>query len=62
MYAGLIYNEYFGFSLALFGSCYEKEAKLPNCTYPIGFDPALAISLTFSNSVKMKLSIILGFV
>ena len=59
MYAGLIYNEYLGFPLDLFGSCYEGEVKV--CTYPLGFDPAMASSLTFSNSVKMKLSIILGF-
>eukprot|EP01138_Halocafeteria_seosinensis_P001467 gb/GECG01001503.1/.p1 GENE.gb/GECG01001503.1/~~gb/GECG01001503.1/.p1 ORF type:complete len:622 (+),score=66.39 gb/GECG01001503.1/:1-1866(+) len=76
MYAGLIYNEVFGLGVNLFGSRYTapNEAKHQNTTmlvrdgypddvYPFGIDPAWHVAsndLLFMNSLKMKLSIVLG--
>lgn len=70
-YAGLMYNDMTSIPLKLFGdSCYipnplnPKEAVLKNdCIYPAGIDPIWYMSkneLSFSNSLKMKLSVILG--
>lgn len=76
VYAGLIYNDYFSLGLNLFGSNYqflteESGAKAvllcpygtPKCVYPFGADPVWKISaneLLFFNSMKMKMSVILG--
>lgn len=77
-YCGLIYNDFMAIPLWFFGSCYNlvEEAPLPgktephlridykpDCTYPIGIDPAWYLGLnelTFLNSLKMKLAVILG--
>ena len=39
-YNGLIYNDFAGLTLDLFGSCYVDEVK--KCTYTFGIDPAWA--------------------
>jgi V-type H+-transporting ATPase subunit a len=76
VYAGLIYNDYFAIGLNLFGSrwtfpseetgvqaefqSFYGDAK---AIYPFGVDPAWHISsndLLFFNSMKMKMSVILG--
>ena len=76
VYAGLIYNDFFSLGLNLFGSKYtystqESGAKATmlgtygssETVYPFGVDPAWKISeneLLFFNSMKMKMSVILG--
>ncbi len=71
-YCGFIYNDFLSISLNLFGSCYtvgganEGSAidRITNdCTYPIGLDPVWSVasnSLNFTNSMKMKISVIIG--
>lgn len=70
-YNGLIYNDFFGLPLNLFGSCYRKQKqegtqiiiRKKNCIYPIGIDPKWFSSsneLSFLNSFKMKMSVIVG--
>ena len=56
-------------SLNIFGSCYligEDVATLKdNCVYPFGLDPVWSISqnnLNFSNSLKMKIAVIIAVV
>lgn len=80
LYTGLIYNEFFGVAMNIFGSRWKFNASsnfacgIDNCVdpsqslppkniYPIGFDPIWSQALnglTFFNSYKMKLSIVLG--
>lgn len=76
VYAGLVYNDYFSIGLDIFGSRYdyadqtdgaEAERQFaygdPQGVYPFGVDPAWKISgneLLFFNSMKMKMSVILG--
>lgn len=76
IYAGLVYNDYFSLGLNLFGSKWvytsEEDGALatnlysygdPNSVYAFGVDPAWRISsneLLFANSMKMKMSVILG--
>lgn len=76
VYAGLVYNDYFSIGLNLFGSnwVYTDQsdgatATLqgtygdPSTVYRFGVDPAWKISgneLLFYNSMKMKMSVILG--
>jgi V-type H+-transporting ATPase subunit a len=78
LYAGLIYNDFFSLGLNLFGSSWEfkvreqgEEAENkgeygdPAHVYPFGVDPAWHISdneLLFFNSMKMKMSVILGII
>jgi V-type H+-transporting ATPase subunit a len=69
-YCGFIYNDMMAMPLNLFGSCYEnvegseKDVYLKeDCVYPFGFDPQWYVSpneLSFFNSFKMKLAVILG--
>lgn len=54
MYCGLIYNEYFGLQLNIFGA--ENDT-----VYPFGIHPKYAKSMNFQNSFKMKLAILIGF-
>lgn len=63
-YCGFIYNEFFAIPMKYFSPCYDTDTlESKNCTYPIGLDPAWYLSkneVTFFNSFKMKLSIIVG--
>lgn len=74
-FCGLMYNDFMAIPLSLFETCYEIRHKevnghireeafaKPDCTYPVGIDPMWYGSkneLTFINSLKMKLSVILG--
>ena len=65
IYCGFIYNDFFSFGIDLFGSKSDpgKEIVVGN-TYAFGLDPVWhqsANGLTFTNSYKMKLAVILGF-
>lgn len=76
VYAGFVYNDYFSLGLNLFGSNYEFTEQTEgaqatmlstygdaSAVYPFGVDPVWKISgntLLFFNSMKMKMSVILG--
>jgi V-type H+-transporting ATPase subunit a len=71
IYTGILYNELFSVPMYIFDSKFkfgEQEgslwmAKPVGSTYPIGADPiwhGLPNELTYSNSLKMKMSIIFG--
>ena len=76
IYAGSIYNDYFSVGINLFGSNFHYAEEIPGApalmrsnygdasrVYPYGVDPAWKISgneLLFYNSMKMKMSVILG--
>lgn len=76
VYAGFVYNDYFSIGLDLLGSKYEYRSEEegapatllgtygdPLNVYAFGVDPAWKISgneLLFYNSMKMKMSVILG--
>jgi V-type H+-transporting ATPase subunit a len=71
LYSGLLYNDFTSLPLYLFGdSCYKylPDNDTPTrisdqCVYPFGVDPAWYLSrdeLTFQNSMKMKIAVILG--
>ncbi|KAF8247886.1 V0/A0 complex, 116-kDa subunit of ATPase [Wilcoxina mikolae CBS 423.85] len=76
MYTGLIYNDIFSKPLTLFDSAWKypehfkagdplEATKVPGYAYPFGLDWAWHSTdnaLLFTNSYKMKLSIILGWV
>ena len=70
VYCGLLYNDFLSIPVD-FGSCYNIKNieenrhvnKNDGCNYKFGLDPIWYIStneLTFVNSLKMKLSVILG--
>ena len=72
-FCGLMYNDFMSIPLNLFDSCYPiaERAEDPttemiqeeDCVYPVGIDPAWygsEVELTFMNSLKMKLSVIIG--
>ena len=75
IYCGLIYNDAFGLPLNLFGPSRYVNPAMVNATeplprtsekddvYPFGIDPVWHVAeneLLFLNSLKMKLSIVLG--
>merc|ERR1711871_734551 len=74
VYAGLIYNDFFSLGLNLFGTTYTWKHQDPTPgdmavnsgnVYPFGVDPAWKISeneLLFFNSMKMKMSVIIGII
>lgn len=65
-YCGFIYNEFFAITLKFFTSCYNwhnLEKEEGQCVYPIGLDSAWYSAkneVSYFNSFKMKLSIIIG--
>ena len=71
MFTGLIYNDIFSKSMTLWESAWEwphqngTVTAIQHGTYPFGLDPAWHGSdnaLVFSNSYKMKMSIIIGVI
>lgn len=69
-YNGWMYNDFLSIPLNVFGSCYVNEGTVAvkedkDCVYPFGIDPKWYVSsneLAFFNSLKMKLSVILGVI
>ena len=69
VFCGLLYNDFLSIPI-YFKSCYPKEGKngqhlqkIENCNYQFGLDPVWLVStneLAYINSLKMKLSVILG--
>ena len=72
-YNGWIYDDFFSMPLGIFGSCYDnikneetgkiEAVRKKNCVYPIGMDPKWYVAtneLSFLNSFKMKMSVIIG--
>jgi len=78
VYCGFIYNDFFSLALNVFGSNFKyldresgEEAEMngeygdSSKVYPFGVDPAWHISdneLLFFNSMKMKMSVVLGII
>lgn len=63
MWFGLLYGDFGSLPVALFASSYEAGHKVRR-TYPLGIDPIwhhAANRMVFINSLKMKLSLIIGF-
>jgi V-type H+-transporting ATPase subunit a len=72
-YCGLIYNEFFGLNFGIFSSCYsilQQDNKLSavrqdNCVFSFGVDSVWKVAdneMAFTNSLKMKVAVILGVV
>lgn len=65
-FCGLIYNDFFSLPLPIFKTCYDltnPSKPVQKCVYPIGLDYSWHLSsnkVSFMNSFKMKLSIVLG--
>ncbi len=65
-YCGLIYNDFFSIPLPIFKTCFDFKnpaSPIAKCVYPIGLDYSWAESInkvSFTNSFKMKLSIVFG--
>jgi V-type H+-transporting ATPase subunit a len=65
-FCGLVYNDFMAIPLEIFYSCYDTKTgeKLnDDCVYPLGVDPIWYLSnaeLSFLNSLKMKISVIIG--
>lgn len=71
LYMGLIYNDFMSLPLSLFGpSCFQPTGEGSTlarrdreCVYPFGVDPiwmASTSDISYYNSFKMKMSVILG--
>ena len=68
-YCGLIYNDFFAVPVPLTSSCYEEVdheyGRIDGCNYPVGIDYTWHHShnaVSFINSFKMKLSIVIGVI
>lgn len=68
-YCGIIYNDFFAVPVPLMNSCYEEVdggfGREENCNYPIGIDYTwhhTHNTVSFINSFKMKLSIVIGVI
>lgn len=69
-FCGFVYNDFLSIPWKLFSSCYVRTHKRfervdGDCTYTFGFDSVWAQSkqeISFVNSFKMKLSIIVGVI
>lgn len=72
-YNGLVYNDIFSVKIPVLPTCYDYQTsegqfletfkRKEGCVYPFGLDWAWALTsneVTFFNSFKMKLSIIIG--
>lgn len=69
-YTGFVYNDFMSIMPNIFQSCYRRAnisnvyvKDDPNCVYPFGFDWVWGESqnlIMFTNSYKMKFSIIIG--
>ncbi|CAI2384297.1 unnamed protein product [Moneuplotes crassus] len=66
-FCGFMYNDFMSIPIELSHSCFTKGINgyrhNPNCVYPFGIDPKWYVAtneLTFMNSFKMKLAVILG--
>lgn len=68
-YCGLMYNDFMALPTSFFNSCYkidpvtQSTTKITGCVYPLGIDPkwySAKNELAFSNSFKMKWSVIVG--
>ena len=63
VFCGLMYNDFMSLPLYLFKSCYDNGIQKKDCVYPAGVDPAwygAQKEINFINSLKMKVSVILG--
>jgi V-type H+-transporting ATPase subunit a len=65
IYMGFIYNDIFSLTLPTFGTSWKVQSNFSYMTHvqPFGLDPQwhnAKNSLTFQNSMKMKMSVILG--
>lgn len=66
VFTGVLYNEFFSMSADVFGTLRaggDGAARTPAAVYPFGVAPAwrqAANELAFTNSLKMKLSVIFG--
>lgn len=66
-YCGILYNDFMSLPIQGYTSCYERDGnkfeKEDGCTYPMGVDHAWYLGhneLTYFNSMKMKIAVILG--
>lgn len=67
-FAGWMYNDFLSIPINIFGTCYINKGEVAvknfkECVYPFGMDPKWYVAsneLSFFNSLKMKMSVILG--